>query len=98
MVKTYNHSVEIVRVHCKATLKTLKMEVDSVNKKSGIIKASTRPTFLSWGEKIKISIKEAGINKTKVTVHSTSDQLITWGTNSDNERSIIDTLTKRLNK
>ena len=99
MEKTLNHNYETVFNKCKLALKKLDINIDSENKAKGIITASTGTSLLSWGEDIRISIKNIGASKTKISVTSGSrSQLISWGKNSENETKIINTIIEKLNK
>ena|SRR5687768_215068 len=63
----------------------------------GIIEASLKSSFLSWGENIYIRIIQIHSEQTKVEVESLSKaQIIDWGINSNNEYKIIEEITKIL--
>ncbi|MBQ19696.1 MAG: hypothetical protein CMD31_02970 [Flavobacteriales bacterium] len=97
MKTTFNSSYDKVFKACISALDKLNMSVEYFNKNSGIIEASTKATFLSWGEDIKIHIIREG-GRTVVKVKSdASAQLISWGKDSKNENDIIDALKKKLN-
>jgi len=97
MEKTYNFGIDIVYSKCKAVLAKLEMKIESVNRTTGTIRASTPTSLLSWGEEITIKLKKVSETKTKVYVTSeATSQLISWGKNENNVLSIIEELSKRL--
>jgi hypothetical protein len=92
MEQKFNRGFEEVYSACKKALHDLDITIDSSNKPHGTINGSTSGGFLSWGENIEITV--AGNNRhTTVTVDSSSKaQLVDWGTNSENEENILDTI------
>lgn len=54
----------------------------------GVVTATTKPTFRSWGEELTIHVREFDIE-----IRCESDQLYDWR----RSRSLVDTVSKRVN-
>ena len=97
MQKTFNKDFKTVYNKCLNTLEELNISVDYKNPTKGLIKGSTGSSLLSWGEEIKITLKELGGNKTNVTIESiASAQLFSWGKNDENEGIFLSKLSDKL--
>lgn len=82
---------------CIATLKSLDITIDSTNTKAGIVKARTGVSIFSWGNEIELKVVSANwYQHTVIVTSSASSQIIAWGTNEDNETTIINELPKTL--
>jgi hypothetical protein len=89
MKKLFNKNIDEVYNNCIRILKSANFTIEYKDKAKYIIEASSKVSFLSWGENIIIRLEQNG-NHTFVNVISTSKaQMIDWGTNSKNERMII---------
>ncbi len=99
MVETFDKSIDIVFESSIDALFELGFEIKYKNKKDGIIGASTGTSIFSWGESIDLSITKLGAVKTRVEVKSSSNaQLFAWGKNEENEKSVLETLSKLISK
>lgn len=97
MHKIFNYNYDILFDKCKEVLKELDIRIDSIDKKEGLIEASTASSILSWGEEISIKFQQVGNKQIKILVKSVSSaQLIDWGKNSKNEESILNKLLHKL--
>ncbi len=92
--KSFSISKQIAYNACLTVLGQPRYQITSKDFNGGIIKASKGGNLLSYGNTIDISIKTTETQKTEVSVTSNSVgiQIIDWGTNSDNEKEIIEAI------
>ena len=91
-----NASPSLVYQSCIDILNNMDIQINYKNKSEGVIQASSDGSIFSWGEDIDIGIKSLSPQKTRVNVSSsTKSQLISWGKNEENERKIINALSKK---
>ena len=83
---------------CKKALRTFDCEITSSDINVGEIEAKKGGNFLSFGHKLKVTIKETKGNGLRISVFSNSvgPQVIDWGTNSDNEEKLLKIITAAL--
>lgn len=97
MEKIFNKNINLVFNECITVLKNKNYIIDTIDKNNFKIEVSTKVSLLSWGENIEIYFVSKNNNSTIVTVKSNSKaQIIDWGTNSKNEKIIMDELTTAL--
>lgn len=95
---TINQSKQALFKVLKGILSKNDLEVNYANLSQGIITAKKSSSLLSFGNDIKITIKEVSLNKCNIKVSASSAspiQLISWGVNDDIEDSIIEELVDR---
>src|ERR1700690_2706392 len=92
MQRTFHKSFENVFEECKKTIQKLGMKIEYINRSKGIISASTKTSFWSWGESIDVRIKERQKGILVEVISNSKAQLIDWGKNEDNEIDILDKL------
>jgi len=96
MERTYKRRFEEVYNAAKRALRELDMNIEYENRNNGIIEATTRTSFLSWGEDIQVRISRRS-SDTHVKVKSTSKaQLLSWGKNDTNEENILKEIAQNL--
>jgi hypothetical protein len=67
---TYDRPRETVLTALLDGLPETRLRPRQVDKKRGFVRATTRVTWLSWGEKVTISVKSRGPEQTEVTMES----------------------------
>ena len=99
MVKEFKKSYNAVYIKCHEAAINLNFNITKEDISEGIILFKVGWSLLSWGEKFKIVITNAGTNLTKVEVASEGAiqaQVIDWGKNNDNIKNFFQTLTDLL--
>ena len=96
--KSFPLSKRAVFNACLAALKELHCDVESEDYHGGVIKASKQGGLLSYGHRINITVKTTDSEKTRIRVTSecTGIQVVDWGTNSENEVQIVETIASAL--
>jgi len=80
---------------CKLALKSLEIEIDEIDLKNNVIYASTKSSFMSWGENVKIELKRVTSDSIIVNISSQAKaQIITWGKNDKNITEIGNRIAK----
>jgi hypothetical protein len=106
MTKIYNRPYDKTFDSCVKAMKALGHSLTAKNKLNGTIEGETDSSFLSWGENITILIKDITALGTKflepcrveVTINSKAvAQLISWGKDENNERSLFNKMDSLLN-
>jgi hypothetical protein len=96
---TFHKNFDIVFGACKKALKDLDITIETADKNHKTITGTSAGSFWSWGENVQINFEMVNVLTTKIEVESTSQaQLISWGTNEENENKIISRVKEILQK
>jgi hypothetical protein len=96
--RTYKVAKNIASDVCKTTLKELECTIFGEDFNNGMISAKKNGNLLAYGHNLTLNILKKDNNQVKIEVESTSSgvQIIDWGTNKENEKKLVDLISKKL--